>query len=404
MPILEKGYLFKISLKNVKIRGMIRDLSNHLTDQEFFTYVKFFDMILNKKNIDQELSGEISTHYLSIGDEDSFQRFSRLYDFVEYKDLPVKIIESHYSSGKVSVESYQAKSGNPTKEEITKIYSNIGAGKNIKYSESGRMSWAWINVYDATRFLPYEYEISEEIKNSYKEKIDTYLQNLIDGKLALVKKNYYTFPVLKESFIRLIEERGMIQLFGRNFVIKEEVYESGNLKKDSNFCIIQTAYALEYLGYLTVNHVWRDDVYGDSSTKYYVALNISVNDNFVDEINNRYKKANPKNIITSFDKDRGVLKFAGEEINLSLKGKQTDASLLMNTLFKKDDTDWIYNDEILADWQFNDADKKKVPKNKVYFAAKKINEKVAMKTKIEDLIEFTTEKARINPRYNQIDE
>jgi hypothetical protein len=66
---------------------------------------------------------EISTHYLSIGDEDSFQRFSRLYDFIEYKDLPVKIIESYYSSGKVSVESYRPKSGNPTKEEITKIYS-----------------------------------------------------------------------------------------------------------------------------------------------------------------------------------------------------------------------------------------------------------------------------------------
>jgi hypothetical protein len=404
MPILEKRCLFKIKLKNVKIQGMIRDLSNHLTDQEFFTYVKFFDMILNKKNIDQNLSGEISTHYLSIGDEDSFQRFSRLYDFVEYKDLPVKIIESHYSSGKFSVESYNAKPGNPTKEEISKIYSNIATGKNIKYSESGRMSWAWINVYDATRFLPYEYETSEEIKKVYKGKVDTYLQNLIDGKLSLVKKNYYTFPVLKEAFIRLIEERGMIQLFGRNFVIKEEVYESGNLKKDSNFCIIQTAYALEYLGYLTVNNVWRDDVYGDSNTKYYVALNISVNDNFVDEINNRYKKANPKNIITGFDKSKGVLKFAGEEINLSLKGKETDASLLMNTLFKRDDTDWVYNDEILADWQFNDADKKKAPKNKVYFAAKKINEKVAMKTKIEDLIEFTTEKARINPRYNQIDE
>ena len=71
---------------------MIRDLSNHLTDQEFFTYVKFFDMILNKKNIDQDLSGEISTHYLSIGDEDSFQRFSRLYDFVEYlKNLEMKL-------------------------------------------------------------------------------------------------------------------------------------------------------------------------------------------------------------------------------------------------------------------------------------------------------------------------
>jgi hypothetical protein len=99
-----------------------------------------------------------------------------------------------------------------------------------------------------------------------------------------------------------------------------------------------------------------------------------------------------------------VLKFAGEEINLSLKGKDTDASLLMNTLYKRDDTEWVYNDEIFQDWSFNDADIKKSPKNKIYFAAKNINEKVAMKTKIDDLIEFNTEKVRINPRYNKIEE
>jgi hypothetical protein len=76
----------------------------------------------------------------------------------------------------------------------------------------------------------------------------------------------------------------------------------------------------------------------------------------------------------------------------------------MNTLYKKDDTEWIYNDEIFEDWKFNQADIQKSPKNKIYFAAKKINEKVAMKTKIEDFIEFNTEKVRINPRYNKVDE
>lgn len=383
---------------------MIKNLSNHLTDQEFFTYVKFFDAVLNKNNLDPDLQGEINTHFLSIGEEDSYQRFSRLYDFVEYQDLPVKVVESHYSNGKVSVETYTGKSDKPTKEEVFEIYEKVKNDKFIKYSDTGTLSWAWFGVYDATRFLPYESTISDYAKTSLKTNIDGYLENLINGKLALVKKNYYTFPVLKEAFIKLIEERGMLQLFGRNFVIKEEVYESGNLKKDSNFCIIQTAYALQYLGYLTVNNVWRDDLYGDSKTRYYVALNITVNDSFVDEINNRYKKANPKNIITNFDKQKGLLKFAGEEINLSLKGKETDASMLMDTLYRRDDTDWVYNDEIMSDWKFNDADIKKAPKNKVYFAAKKINEKVAMKTKIEDLIEFTTEKARINPRYNKIDE
>jgi hypothetical protein len=383
---------------------MIKDLSNHLTDQEFFTYVKFFDMVLNKNNIDSDLNGEISTHYLSIGQEDSYQRFSRLYDFVEYQDLPVKVVEYSYHGAKDHIGFYVEKPDKPTKKEIEKIYEDIRSGKNIKYSDTGTLSWAWINVYETTRFLPYESTVLDHGKNSLKVNIDGYLENLINNKLSLVKKNYYTFPVLKEAFIRLIEEKGMIQLFGRNFVIKEELYESGNIKRDPNFCIVQTAYALQHLGYLTVNNVWRDDQYGDTKTKYFVAINITVNDSFVDEINDRYKKENPKNIITSFYKQKGLLKFAGEEINLSLKGKETDASLLMDTLFRRDDTDWVYNDDIFADWKFNDADIKKAPKNKVYFAAKKINEKVAMKTKIEDLIEFTTEKARINPRYSKIDE
>jgi len=309
-----------------------------------------------------------------------------------------------YANGKDAKEP-----GKPTKEDLDAISEKIKNGKPIKFSETGMLSWAWFEVYDSTHFLPHQYKISDETKSEVKKDIDAYLENLINGKLSIVKNNYYKFTILKEAFIQMIEKKGVLKLFGKNFVIKEELNNEGNLKSDPNFCIVQTVYALQHLGYLTVNNIWRDYDNRNSETisinaRYFVSINMTIEDGFISEINDRYKKENPKNVIEGFNKEKGILKFAGAEINLSLKGKETDASLLMNTLYKKDDTDWIYNDEIFEDWKFNQADILKSPKNKIYFAAKKINEKVAMKTKIEDFIEFTTEKARINPRYNKVDE
>jgi len=393
---------------------MIEDLSKHLTDQEFFTYVKFFDMVVSKNNLADEDLNEISVYKFSIGEDESYRRFRRLFNFIRYQDLPVKISDSRYNKLEEMIGSYangkDAKEpGKPTKEDLDAISEKIKNGKPIKFSETGMLSWAWFEVYDSTHFLPHQYKISDETKSEVKKDIDAYLENLINGKLSIVKNNYYKFTILKEAFIQMIEKKGVLKLFGKNFVIKEELNNEGNLKSDPNFCIVQTVYALQHLGYLTVNNIWRDYDNRNSETisinaRYFVSINMTIEDGFISEINDRYKKENPKNVIEGFNKEKGILKFAGAEINLSLKGKETDASLLMNTLYKKDDTDWIYNDEIFEDWKFNQADILKSPKNKIYFAAKKINEKVAMKTKIEDFIEFTTEKARINPRYNKVDE
>lgn len=394
---------------------MIDDLNKHLTDQEFFTYMRFFELVINKKNLEDEDQGEINVYQLSIGEDDSYKRFSRLYNFIKYQDLPVKIVDSGYRKLADGISSYSnskkdsEEAGKPKKEELDAIHEKVKSGKHIKFSETGRLSWAWFEVYDSTRFLPYEYEISDEIKAKVKKEFDTYLENLINDKLSIAKHNYYKFLFLKEVFIKLIEEKGVLRLYGKNFVIREQLDKNGNLKINPSFCMIQTVYALQHLGYLTVNNFWQDNYYKETYSSsdnidYFVSINVTIDDKFVSEINDRYKKANPKNVIEGFDKQKSILKFAGEEINLSLKGKETDASLLMNTLYKKDDTDWIYNDEIFQDWKFNDADVKSSPKNKIYFAAKKINEKVAMKTKIEDFIEFNTEKVRINPRYNKVDE
>jgi len=394
---------------------MIKDLDKHLTDQEFFTYVKFFDLILNQRNLEdneEEDQDEINVCQFSIGEDDSYLRFCRLYNFIKYQDIPVKVITHDYHKVKESIDSYKKDANDsekPEKEKLENICKKIKDGKLIKFSETGKLSWAWYEVYESTYFLPYKYKISDGVKSDVKKEIDLYLENLINGKLSTVKNNYYRFDVLKRAFIKMVEEKDMLRLFGRNFVIKEELHKNGNLKRDSNFCLLQTIFALQHLEYLTVNNVWREREYkgsygGLDSTQYFIDINITMEDNFISEINDSYKKENPKNVITSFNKEKGVLKFAGEDINLSFKGKETDVSLLMNTLHKKDGTEWIYNDEVFEDWKFNNADVQKSPKNKIYFAAKKINEKVAMKTKIDDFIEFTTEKVRINPRYNKIDE
>jgi hypothetical protein len=105
-----------------------------------------------------------------------------------------------------------------------------------------------------------------------------------------------------------------------------------------------------------------------------------------------------------FDDKTGVLKFADQEIALAKKGKETDSVLLMRTLLKESVGEWKFNDEILVDWGYSDELQIELPKNKVYFAGQKINNAIALKTKINDFIECNTTKARINPKYLKVDE
>ncbi len=115
------------------------------------------------------------------------------------------------------------------------------------------------------------------------------------------------------------------------------------------------------------------------------------------------KNGTEEKLFEGYDKKYRLLKFAGQEIELAKKGKETDAVLLMETLIKAKNDEWKYNDEILSDWNFNDADREKAPKNKIYFAGLKINQAVALKTQINDFIECNTTKARINPKYRKVD-
>lgn len=123
---------------------------------------------------------------------------------------------------------------------------------------------------------------------------------------------------------------------------------------------------------------------------------------FFFEILFNYEERNK--LLKNFDSKSGILKFAGKEIEISKKGKKTDAVLLLNTLIKADIGEWKHNDEILEEWGYHDEDQDRLPPNKIYFAGRKVNKAVALKTQIEDLVECNTRKARINPKYRKVDE
>lgn len=389
---------------------IIKNPEKHLTDQEFYTYIKFFDLVIEKKNLDDDDSS-FKVSDLGIGNDEAGYIFNRVFMSSQVLEISVDI-EQGYEFNEEFVSAKKKAEEKPEKEkkELLKILNDIKTKKKIKIENIGKISWIWYEVYKYVLFTPSEYKCPKKIENIFRTEINKYLDNFINDKLAIVKKNYYKFKAQKRTLIELIEEDEKINLYGNNFIIKEQINQHCVLKRIPDFCIVQTVYALQKLDYLKVGNAWEEKKYknnmsfSEKDIIRYVNVNIVLEDIFIKEINNKYKKDNPKNIFEKFDSKRGVLNFAGQEIELAKKGKKTDAVLLMTTLLKADSDEWKHNDEILMDWGYNYDDQQKTPKNKVYFAGQKINNAVALKTQIEDFIECNTTKARINPKYQKIDE
>ncbi len=397
----------------------LNSLKKHFTDQEFYTFIKFFDLVIEKKEIDDDETS-FSLSDIGIGNEGHGNLFNRIFmngQLLEISvDISVDIKERHeFDEGLEEAKKEAGKKSEKEKAKLLKIISDIKNCKKIKLTDIATVSWIWYEVYEYIRFNPSEYKIPKEIGEMLRTEINEYLDNFINDKLITAKKNYYKFETQKKSLINLIEEDKKIALYGNNFIITEKIDPLCVLENLPDFCLIHTVYALQKLGYLTVVNAWEELKYQRNSfdresfdynkePKRFLNINIILNETFIDEINNKYRKDNPKNVLGKFDDKRGVLKFAGQDIALSKKGKKTDAVLLMQTLLKEKTSDWKHNDEILTDWGYNDDDQKDVPKNKVYFAGQKINNAVALKTHIEDFIECNTSKARINPKYRKVDE
>lgn len=379
---------------------MLIPKDHKLTDQEFYTYIEFFEVVF-KKRFTKNHTEEYNLYNFHLGEEDLYKVYSRLFNFLEIRDFPVSVSTAHLKQEEID-KDLQKKS-KKEQDELQALLDKIKKNELINFSDVGPLSWVWYNIYTAFSFLPHSYKISEKEITSAQTAIDEYLDAFINNKLATKDKNYYRFEMLVSCLINIIQKDRMIELYGNNFIIQRDITESGDIKSIPDFCLVQTVYALQKIGYLTVNRVWEERRYPDrdrnDNTIPTICANITVHDTFLQEINKDYKKENPKNAIESWNAKRGILKFAGEEILLSPTGKETDAALLMNVLFDAKNDDWIFNDEIYQKWSFNDADKAKMAKNKAYAAARNLNNLVAVKTKVTDLIEYTTSKARINPKY-----
>lgn len=395
---------------------IIKSPNKHLTDKEFYTYIKFFGLIVEKTEFDDGENNEFKLSNISIGYYEAGEIFNRIFASGQLLEISVNV-EKGYKFNEEIERAINETEKKPLKEKelLLKIIRNIKDGKKIKLTDIGTVSWIWYEIYNHIKFTPSEYKIPKEIEAIFRTEINKYLDNLINDKLAISKKNYYKFEGQKRMLIKLIEEDKKINLYGNNFIIKEKIDNECVLEKAPDFCIIQTVYALQKLGYLKVVVVWDDLEYPrdnfdaekrdyNKEPRRYININLILKEIFIKEITNNYKKEYPKNIIEKFDAKSGILKFAGQDIALSKKGKETDAVLLMKALIEVNGDEWKHNDEILESWGYNEDDYQGAPKNKIYFAGQKINNAVALKTKIDDFIECNTSKARINPKYKKIDE
>lgn len=118
-----------------------------------------------------------------------------------------------------------------------------------------------------------------------------------------------------------------------------------------------------------------------------------------DEVFSKYFDGKgPYFVFEKVDKGRGILHFAGAEIEVSKGGKETYPLQLLLTLQKDLEKYWFV-DEVLTDWGYSDVEQERLPKNRVYHAAQKVNDVVAQAVQVKDLIEHNTEKFRINPLY-----
>jgi len=395
---------------------MIIDSTNkHLTEREFFTHIKFFNLLFNNEVIEDEYENKNGTFKLSdlkIGNEELGNVYNRINMGGQLVELEVEIDRGYdFDKQVLKVKEEIEKKPESEKKSLLKILKNIETGKRLKIDEISSISWVWYEIYNYIKFIPSEYKIPE-IEKVFKKQIDKYLDNFINDKLTIIKNNYYKFENQKRVLIKLIEDDKKIRLYGNNFIIREKITDDCFIVKSPEFAIIQTVYALQKMDYLTVASVWEDlkyprDNFDRESINYsktperYLNINLILKKPFIQEINERFREDNPKVYFEKYDKAKKVLKVAGKNISLAKKGKDTDGIRLLETLLKDKGKTW-WNDEVFEDWGYKIDDEKS--KNKLYHASKSLNKKIKDTVDIEDFIEHTTTEFNINQRYLKVDE
>lgn len=320
---------------------------------------------------------------------ETFQKISRFFEEIGVKQNHVR----KYTNATflyIEIEK-QIKADYPDDKEILASFRKI---KKWSFSLNDLLdTYGYIDNYDRVIYFPFDYS-QDELDKIYTY-LNKYIDEFINHELIVSTSSVLVFEKQKEWFIKTFKDMQAIEKFGNNFIVTKKGYS------DKEVLFFHTLYALEKLEYIEVINMWftRDN---EEHRKIYHA-NIIVNEIFIKEINQDFKKENPEKAIEKFDGKTGILSFGGKKIELSKKGKETDAVLLMNTLLKEEEWEWVHNDEILEDWWYSLEEQGKTPKNKVYFALQKINKTMELEAQIENFIEWGTTKARINPKYRQID-
>lgn len=372
--------------------------TKHLKDEEFYTFVKFRDLLLRH--------GHFSLNDISLDKnvENIYNRICNAYsEWLE--DLPVRITKGQTFDDNLEELREKAKDDIMHNEaEHLSILDKIEKTEWITFGELGVISWIWYEVYELAEFQTPEYKLSDEQKQELTTKISSYLELFRNDELKTGKINFYRFDLQKKMLINWVEENKMVSKYGTNFVISVEADYDGSIKGHHEFSIVQTAYALEEMDYLTVNEVWfAREYFGNDheKSKYFLYLNVDLKEQFLKELNKDYQKKNPTITIESYDNNSGLLKFAGKEVFFIKGSKKTDAARLMETLLSADVEEWLERGEVFADWGMTKDDREQAAKNKIYFAKNAINDAVAKVTSVDDFVEGATKRFRINPRYRK---
>lgn len=369
---------------------------HYISDEQFYTYIKFNSLAFEKDTFYDE--HEVAEEYFKLSDlmlnylsgelgyifnRIELDRFDQINLYLD-KDNSYLKFDEELEKAQVLIDK------SPNKNKLKNILLKAKKNPHLTFKEVGALSWEWYEIYQFIQFDPKQFQ-KDKYKKAITDLIDEYLENFINDRLKVTTQNYIKFNHQKAIFIKLIEDEKMIEMYGNNFILTD-------MGKKVNFSFLQTAYALEKLEYLKINRAWSG-YHPDS--KNAISINISLNQDLIDEINEQYQKENPDIFFESYDDNNKVIKIAGQEVFLAKKGKDTDAIKLLETLLSEEKRIW-YNDEIVDNWGYHIDDN--IPKNKIYQASRKLNQLILKVTQIEDFITGTTSEFAINPKYIKIDE
>ena len=326
------------------------------------------------------------------------QRHGNVFDFLEARLVMSKVkfknigiyyqdLKEHLGGTILSEKKkkdYNAKDLEKAEKGLNNLVEGVGNSSDIQNLR--RTIW---DIYDWAYFEPI---LKKEEMVHLSKQLDDYVDNFLNKELFVYNKNYLLFEEQKNYLFGKIEKMGAIDKYGANFIISDT-------QSDNGFLFIHTLYAMQKLKYLGILRLWHETE-DYNTTKITFFANVVVFDPLIDEVNSRFKEINPSLVYEGYDDTHKSIGFAGKKIELSKGGRETDPVLLIKTLSKEPTRYW-FEDEILEDWGYREKDEAK--KNKVYFAAKKVNQIIKEIIKIEDFLDHSTAKFRINPKYLKVD-